>query len=59
MFYYLNHGNHGKLFHYHSYERQGIHTKNPFDKILSLNFNLRPLKWTPIALEGINFTKDY
>jgi len=44
MFYHLNHGNHGKLFHYHSYERQGIHTKNPFDKILSLNFNLRPLK---------------
>jgi hypothetical protein len=28
----------------HSYECQIIQIKNPFDKILSLNFNLRPLK---------------
>jgi len=26
-----------------SYECQGIQTKNPFDEILSLNFNLKPL----------------
>jgi hypothetical protein len=29
---------------FHSYECQGIQTKNPFDKILSLSFDLRPLK---------------
>ncbi len=28
----------------YSYEYQGIQTKNSFDKILSLNFNLRFLK---------------
>jgi len=28
----------------HSYECQNIQTKNPFDEILSLSFNLRPLK---------------
>jgi len=29
---------------FHSYECQGIQTKNPFDEILSLSFNLGPLK---------------
>jgi hypothetical protein len=38
-----NHGNHAKFF-FHSYEYQGIQTKNPFDEILSLNFDLRLLK---------------
>jgi len=31
-------------FFFHSYECQKIHIKNPFDKILSLSFNLWPLK---------------
>ncbi len=29
---------------FHSYERQGIQTKNPFDEILCLSFDLRSLK---------------
>jgi hypothetical protein len=29
---------------FYSYECQGIQTKNPFDEILSLSFDLRPLK---------------
>jgi hypothetical protein len=29
---------------FHSYECQGIQTKNPFDEILSLSFELGPLK---------------
>jgi hypothetical protein len=29
---------------FHSYECQTIQTKNPFDKILSLSFNLKALK---------------
>ncbi len=29
---------------FHSYENQIIQTKNPFNKILSLSFDLRPLK---------------
>jgi len=33
-----------KLVLSHSYECQGIQTKYPFDKILSLSFNLGPLK---------------
>jgi hypothetical protein len=40
----LYHGNHGKWVLFHSYECQGIQTKNPFDKILSLSFDLRPSK---------------
>jgi hypothetical protein len=35
------HGNHGKLLFFHSYECQRIQTKNPFDDILSLSFDLR------------------
>jgi hypothetical protein len=33
-----------QVFFFHSYECQGIQTKNPFDEILSLNFDLGPLK---------------
>jgi hypothetical protein len=33
-----------KLVIFQLYECQRIQTKNPFNKILSLNFNLRPLK---------------
>jgi hypothetical protein len=29
---------------FYSYECQGIKTKNPFDEILSLSFDLKPLK---------------
>jgi len=36
-----------------------MQTKNSFDKILSLSFNLRLLKVTPIVSKGINFAKDY
>jgi hypothetical protein len=43
----------------HSYECQGIQTKNPFDKILHSDFDLKHLKITPIASKGINSTKDY
>jgi hypothetical protein len=46
-------------FFFHSYECQGIQTKNPLGKILNLSFDLEPLKWTPIASLGINFAKDY
>jgi hypothetical protein len=31
-------------FFFHSYECQGIQIKNPFDEILSLSFDLGPLK---------------
>jgi hypothetical protein len=33
----------GSVF-FHSYEYQGIQTKNSFDEILSLSFDLGPLK---------------
>jgi hypothetical protein len=33
--------------------------KNPFNKILSLSFDLRPWKWTSIMSKGISFAKDY
>ncbi len=44
MFYHLTPWQSWKLFLFHSYECQGIQTKNPFDKILSFNFDLGPLK---------------
>jgi hypothetical protein len=44
----------------HSYECQGIQTKNPFDKILSLNFDLGPLKVNTYCVEiKLIFAKDY
>ncbi len=33
-----------QIFVFFSYECQGIQTKNPFDEILTLNFDLGPLK---------------
>jgi hypothetical protein len=39
-----SHGNHAKSLLFHSYEYQEIQTKNPFDEILSLSFDLGPLK---------------
>jgi hypothetical protein len=44
MFCHLKPGNHGKLLIFHSYECQGIQTKNPFDEIFNLSFDLEPLK---------------
>jgi hypothetical protein len=40
-----------------SYECQGIQTKNPFDEILSLNFDLGPLKMNNNALDKNQFCK--
>jgi hypothetical protein len=37
-------GNHVKLLFFHSYECQGIQTKNPFDKNFNLSFDLGSLK---------------
>jgi hypothetical protein len=37
----------------HSYECQGIQTKNPCNKILSFNFDLRPLKMNIYIVESI------
>jgi hypothetical protein len=38
-------------YYFHSYECQRIQIKNPFDKILSLNFNLKPLKMNNNVLD--------
>jgi hypothetical protein len=46
-----SHGNHGKLLLFQSYECQGIQTKNQFDEILSISFDLRPLKVNNNALD--------
>jgi hypothetical protein len=48
-----NHGNHGKLLFFHSYECQGIQTKNSFDESLNLSFDFGPLK------VNIYFAKDH
>jgi hypothetical protein len=34
------------VFFFHSYECQGIQTKNPFDEIFYFSFDLGPLKCT-------------
>jgi len=52
-------GNHGKLVFSHSYECQRIQTKNPFDKNLSLNFDLGPLKVNTYYVRLSQFCKDY
>jgi hypothetical protein len=52
-----NHGNHGKLVLSHSYECQRIQTKNVFDKILSLNFDLGPLKVNTYCIKLNQFCK--
>jgi hypothetical protein len=38
---------------------QGIQTKNSFDEILSLSFDLGFLKWTTMHQTRVNFVKDY
>jgi hypothetical protein len=52
-----NHGNHGKSLFLNSYECQGIQTKNSFDEILSLNFDLGLLKVNNNALNRNQFCK--
>ncbi len=47
----------GKLIFSHSYECQGIQIKNSFDKILSLNFNLGPLKMNTYCVRLNQFCK--
>jgi hypothetical protein len=42
---------------FHSYERQGIQTKNPFDEIFNLSFDFRPLKVNNNASERSQFCK--
>jgi hypothetical protein len=44
---------------FHSYECQGIQTKNSFDEILSVSFDLRPLKVNNNMWTRVNFAKDY
>jgi hypothetical protein len=44
MFYHLTPWQSWEVVLFYSYEYQRIQTKNSFDKILSLNFNLRILK---------------
>jgi hypothetical protein len=44
MFCHLNPWQSWQVFFFHSYECQGIQTKNSFDEILSLSFDLGPLK---------------
>jgi hypothetical protein len=38
---------------FHSYECPGIQTKNPFDEILSLSFNLVPLKMNTYGIRQV------
>jgi hypothetical protein len=44
-------------FFLNSYECQKIQTKNPFDEILSLNFDLKPLKVNSNVLHMNRFYK--
>jgi hypothetical protein len=44
-------------FFFNSYECQGIQTKNPFDEILSLSFDLKPLKVNSNVLDMSPFYK--
>ncbi len=39
-----SHGNHVKILVFHSYECEGIQTKNSFDEMFNLSFDLGPLK---------------
>jgi hypothetical protein len=41
MLCHLSHVNHGQLLFFYSYECQGIQTKNLFDEIVSLSFDLK------------------
>jgi hypothetical protein len=51
MFCHLKPWQNGKLLLFHSYECQGIQTKNPFNKISNLSFNLGPLKYNTYGIE--------
>jgi len=42
-------------FSFHSYECQGIQSKNSFDKILSLSFDLGPLKVNTYCIKRNQF----
>jgi hypothetical protein len=42
---------------FYSYECQRIQTKNPFDEILSLGFDLKPLKLNTNVLDMNQFYK--
>jgi hypothetical protein len=39
---------------FHAYECQGIQTKNPFDDISSLSFNLGPLKMNTYGIKQMS-----
>jgi len=56
MFYHLKPWKSWKLF-FHSYECQGIQTKNSFDEILGLNFDLGPLKVNTYYIKRSQFFK--
>ncbi len=45
------------FFFFHSYECQGIQTKNPFNENLSLSFDLESLKVTFMASDRNQFCK--
>jgi len=57
MLCHLSHGNHGQLLFFYSYECQGIQTKNLFDEIVSLSFDLKPLKMNNNVLDMKQFYK--
>jgi hypothetical protein len=58
MFYYLKPWKSWQVVHFHSYECQRIQTKNPFDKILSVSFDLRPLKLNTYYVRRNQFFKE-
>jgi hypothetical protein len=57
MFYLLKPWQSWQVVVIHSYEYQGIQTKNLFNKILSFNFNLRPLKVNTYCVKRNQFCK--
>jgi hypothetical protein len=57
MFYHLKPWQLWQVGLFHSYECQRIQTKNPFDKILSLNFDLKPLKVNNYCIKLNQFCK--
>ncbi len=59
MFFHLKPWQSRQVFFFHSYECQGIQTKNPFHKVLNLSFDLKRLKMNNNASNIVNFAKDY
>jgi hypothetical protein len=51
MFFHLKPWQTWQVFFFHSYECQGIQTKNPFDEIVNLSFDSRPLKVNTYGLK--------